>query len=206
MPVARNRHRHFLFLSAAASCSRSSAPKRSRHGAGDAARASAACRGATHDVKIAHRYPGCRRAGRATPPQIRQAAVWRSQPQHRARVGQDGTLACSAINARFTALKLREAPAPTYRLLREDRVQSVCARQSPLSPLSLGRIGEQDSSGGGRCRRSSCEAWSAASFFPTSRYANREGRQRSAEGRARSAREGRFIFGLPPRVQCIGQS
>ncbi len=80
------------------------------------------------------------------------------------------------FNARFTALKLREAPAPTYRLLREDRVQSVCARQSPLSPLSLGRIGEQDSSGGGRCRRSSCEAWSAASFFPTSRYANREGR------------------------------
>ena len=115
-------------------------------------------------------------AGRATPPQIDRRQRGEASDNIERELDKMELSPARRFNARFTALKLREAPAPTYRLLREDRVHSVCARQSPLSPLSLGRIGEQDSSGGGRCRRSSCEAWSAASFFPTSRYANREGR------------------------------
>ena len=53
--------------------------------------------------------------------------------------------ACSALNSRFTALKLRETPAPTYHPL--PRIEcNMCARRSPSAPKLQG-VGKPSSDG-----------------------------------------------------------
>jgi hypothetical protein len=84
-------------------------------------------------VKIAHHYRDAEEFG---------ALLRRKSDRQQRGEASDGierewtrwNFACPAIKARFTALKWREAPAPTYRLLLEDRVQPVSVRQSPSQP------------------------------------------------------------------------